>query len=357
MFKNRFLLLPFLVFITAFILDKILLLENIQTYFTKTMSEVNYQLKPELYEELKQYLAKHDRKKVLVYFGNSRALLFDNEYIEKTYPQWILYNFSVPGGSPDYTKYWLEIFKKENVRPDFILLDESIEIYNAENRIQIDEVLLNGISVSFLLRHLDRYSSKEFSDFVSKRLFQVYKYRPKLATIKERIEDDFRGLEMYRNWRKEIKSRLRKDRGSSSPNFMPGGVASEDQLLKFSEGDFQSYLGSFRLKKSMMAFQGESIQLIKELQIPYSVIWVRLSRPYFSLVMNREIQTDKGKSSAFNAWFPEMQKLHQQTTTDFWDMNRDASYSCDKFSDAGHMAPVCYKDYTDFIFTSLGKKG
>ena len=82
MLKNRFLLIPFFIFFIALGIDRILMLETIQTYFTKTVSEINFFHKPYLFNELKTYLAQKDRKKVLVLMGNSRALLFDNKYIE-----------------------------------------------------------------------------------------------------------------------------------------------------------------------------------------------------------------------------------------------------------------------------------
>lgn len=94
--------------------------------------------------------AKARSKKVFVYFGNSRALLFDNKYIAEHYPDWILFNFSVPGGTPDYFTFWLEQFKADNVKPDFILVDNSVEAFNFTARIKIDEVLVNGlVSLSF----------------------------------------------------------------------------------------------------------------------------------------------------------------------------------------------------------------
>jgi len=351
MLKHRFLFMPFLIFFSAFLLDKILLLESIQTYFSKTMSEVNFILKPELYQELKTYLQTPKRKKVLVYFGNSRALLFTNEYIEKKYPQWILFNFSVPGGTPDYAKFWLEKFKTDNIKPDFVLLDHSIEAYNADNKLNIDEVLVNGLDFSFLIRHINRYSSREISDFVAKQMFQLYKYRPKISTIKERIANDSMGLKLYREWRNDIKNKIRKERGSASPALhTTSAYTPDEELKKLAEGDFQMYLGSFRLKTSTLKFQQENIAILKEMQIPFATIWVRLSDPYLNLIMTRKITTDAGNTTAYNAWIGNIRKLD----ADFWDMNLDPEYKCNKFSDAGHMAPACYPDYTDFIFNRLG---
>jgi len=359
--KNRYLLVPFLVFFTAYVLDKILLLENIQTYFTRTMSEVNYVQKPVTYEELKEYLKLKERKKVLVYFGNSRALLFNNAYIEKKYPEWILFNFSVPGGSPDYATWWLEKFREEEVKPDFVLLDHSIEIYNSRNKLQIDEVLLNGLDFPFLMKYRDRYSSQEISDFIAKKLFQTYKYRPKLSTIISRMKNDSLELKVYRKWREDIRQKLVKNRGSASAMTAGAGgnagVMNNEALQKYSEGDFGTYLGEYQFKNSVLDFQQDNTDILKKMRIPHAAIWVRVSRPYFSLIMNKKVPVGNNSQTPFAAWFPEIEKFHNLNKFPFWDMNRDKNYNCDKFSDAGHMAPGCYPDYTDFIFNNIQAQG
>ena len=63
MLKNRFLLIPFFIFFIALGIDRILMLETIQTYFTKTVSEINFFHKPYLFNELKTYLSQKDIKK------------------------------------------------------------------------------------------------------------------------------------------------------------------------------------------------------------------------------------------------------------------------------------------------------
>ena len=322
------------------------------------MSEVNFIQKPVTYEELKKYLHQKNRKKVLVYFGNSRALLFSNNYIDKNYPEWILFNFSVPGGSPDYATYWLEIFHEDNVKPDFVLLDHSIEIYNSKNKLQIDEVLLNGLDFSFLMKYRNRYSTQEISDFIAKKLFQTYKYRPKLNTIISRTKNDFRDLKIYRKWRESIRNKLVKNRGSASPmvNINENvGVMNNETLQKYSEGDFNTYLGEFQFKNSVLDFQQNNSDILKQMNIPHSAIWVRVSRPYFKLIMNKEVSVDNELMTTFNAWYPKIEEFHKHNNIPLWDMNRDKNYNCDKFSDAGHMAPGCYPEYTDYIFTRLKK--
>ncbi|EMG00934.1 PF07611 domain protein [Leptospira borgpetersenii str. 200701203] len=83
MFRNRFLFVPFVIFIIAFGIDKLISSTALEPYYSLTLSDLNFRHKEFLFEELKDYLKKENRKKVLVYFGNSRALLFRNDYIEK----------------------------------------------------------------------------------------------------------------------------------------------------------------------------------------------------------------------------------------------------------------------------------
>lgn len=83
MFRNRFLFVPFVIFVIAFGLDKLISSTTLEPYYSLTLSDLNFRHKEVLFDELKDYLGKKNRKKVLVYFGNSRALLFRNDYIEK----------------------------------------------------------------------------------------------------------------------------------------------------------------------------------------------------------------------------------------------------------------------------------
>jgi len=354
--KNKFLLAPFLALLLAFVLDKVLLSENIQTYFSKTMSEINYSQKEELYKDLQSYLKQEDRRKVLVYFGTSRALLFENDYIESEYKDWTLFNFSVPGGTPDYTLYWLERFQEDNIRPDFVLVDQSVEAYNSAAVISLDDVLTNGLSVSFVLRHANKYSTSEISTLLAKRMFKTYHYRPKMATVLARVKDDFAILKSYRELRAGLKKSLKEGKGSAMTPGSSAGVMPEEMLKKSSWGDFHSYMVPFHFKDQPMYFLNLSYQILDQMEIPHAAIWVRLSRPYYSLIQNEMVQTrGKEKSTVYNLWYPAVMKFQNEHKVDLWNMNDDPKYNCNFFSDSGHMSPACYRDYTDYIFRELKK--
>ncbi len=356
LFKHRFLLLPLFVILITFLLDKLILLENVHTYFSKSLSDINYIQKNQLYDDLLLYLKSPNRKKVLVYFGNSRALLFDTSYIEKTYPGWTLFNFSVPGGKSDYTLQWMEKFENDQVKPDAFLFDHSVELYNASATLKVDETLTNGLDVSFVLRHFKLFTTDEISTLIAKRMFRSYQYRPKLEVIIARAKQKEKFLYSYRELRNNLLNRLNENRGSAMTPGTHQAILPEELLKKSSRGDFLSYLVPFEFSENTLSFLDQSIQIAKRLQVPSATIWVRLSLPYLDHIKNDKILiVGKGTDTVYGVWLPRILDYQTKTGIPFWNMNDDPNYNCNEFSDAGHMSPSCYKDYTDFILKRVIK--
>ncbi len=354
MLKNKFLFIPFIIFFIALGIDRILMLENIQTYFTKTVSEINFFHKPYLFDELKNYLAQKERKKVLVIFGNSRALLFNNKYIEERYPDWILFNFSVPGGGPDYFLYWLEKFKAENIRPDFILVDSSLELFNLTPIIKLDESLANGLDLNFVLRYANRYSRSEISSFLSKRLFRTYQYRPKLNTILQRTKNNFEVLIGYRAWRKQVFERLMIERGSASSEFYKNKTQPEETILKYALGDANSYLTPYNFNEDVLQFQEDNLHILHDLKVPSALIMVRVAPSFFEQYQKLTAKDSSGKSvSPYSVYLPKMLEISLKYQIPFLNMNDDPTYNCNAFTDASHMASECFNEYTDYIFQNI----
>ncbi len=354
--KNKFLLYPFWIFLFAFALDKAFLLEGVHTYFSKTLSDINYIQKNDLYESLKTYLNSPNRKKVLVYFGNSRALLFDNVYIESNYPGWTLYNFSVPGGKPDYTLQWAEVFQKDGVKPDFVLIDQSAELYNSTATLKVDETLTNGLDVFFVLKHWNKFSTEEKSTLLAKRLFRTYQYRPKLDVIIKRASQKEIFLYPYQALRAKFIGELAHGQGSAKTPGTHHETMPSARLKKSAFGDFHSYLVPFTFNERTFQFYKEASQIFKQMNVPQASIWVRLSLPYMELIRTQPVAKTTDKSqSVYSAWLPLVLNYQESVQIPFWNMNDDPDYNCNEFSDAGHMAPTCYRDYTDFILKRVTK--
>lgn len=352
--RNKFLLVPLLTILLAFLLDKILLFEDVHTYFSKSLSDINYIQKEDLYKDLKDYLSKPSRNKVLVYFGNSRGLLFNNDYIQRKYPGWIMYNFSVPGGKSDYTLQWMERFANDKVKPEFILFEHSVELYNSAATLKVDETLTNGLNVSFVLRHFSKFSIDDISTLIAKRMFRAYQFRPKLEVIIGRAKNKETFLYPYRALRDNLFSNLEKGKGSALTPGTHQAILPAELLKKSALGDFNSYLVPFRFSKPTLDFLDLSINLAKELEVPTAVIWVRLSLPYMDHIRNKKISVAEGKEgSVYEEWYPKIVEFQNRKKIPLLNMNDDPSYTCNEFSDAGHMSPSCYDAYTDYIFNNL----
>ena|GEM_PF-1609400 len=354
-FKEKVLLLPFLIFIIAFGLDKFLSLEGVHTYFSKTLSDINYIQKEELYQDLQKYLQTPQRKKVLVYFGNSRALLFNKDYIETKYPEWTLFNFSVPGGRPDYALQWAERFAQDGTRPDFVLFDHSTELYNSQASLKVDETLTNGLKVGFVLRHWKYFTTSEISTLLAKRMFYAYLYRPKLEVILARAKARETYLYPYQNLRMGFVSQLKLGQGSAITPGTHEGIMPEGLLKKSSFGDFNSYLVPFVFDDRMLYFFQGSVSEFRKIGVPMASIWVRLSLPYFELFKSQKVANEK-RETVYENWLPKIEDFQRKNQLPFWNMNDDKNYNCNAFSDAGHMSPACYVDYTNYIMKRVTEK-
>lgn len=354
--KHKYLLYPLWIFLFAFFLDKAFLLEGVHTYFSKTLSDINYIQKNELYESLKTYLNQPNRKKVLVYFGNSRALLFDNQYIESTYPGWTLYNFSVPGGKTDYTLQWAEKFFRDGVKPDFVLIDQSTELYNSTASLKVDETLTNGLDVFFVLKHWNKFSTEEKSTLLAKRLFRTYQYRPKLEVILRRASQKQIYLYPYQELRAKFMGELAIGQGSAKTPGTHHELMPLARLKKSAFGDFHSYLVPFSFNDRTFQFYKEAAQIFKNMNVPQASIWVRLSLPYMELIRSQPVaKFENNNHTIYSVWLPKVENYQNENEIPFWNMNDATDYNCNEFSDAGHMAPTCYRDYTDFIMKRVIK--
>lgn len=354
--EKKILLIPFLILASILLLDRFLTNSYFVRYYSNTLAYLNFSSKHDLYEDLREYLKQPlpERKKVLVFFGNSRSLLFPYHELRKKYPDWIIYNFSVPGGSPDYFLYWVERLTGEGLRPDFVVLDQSMEIYNKTPVLALDEVLVYGVSPGFLFRHWNRYSKEEWSVFLSKRMFHMYRDRPKLWRIKERLKNNSYWANNYAEAVVQTLNTLQDQKGSTARDASVVALA-EDQLIKRSESDFQSYLNPYTFHTDMLDMQRDSVRLLKNAKIPYATIWVRIARPYYKLYGTRKTETPEGQRIPLEIWNQEIRKFNEETQTTLWNMNDDPEYSCDDFSDPGHMSPSCYPAYGDFIFKKLSE--
>ena len=263
----------------------------------------------------------------------------------------------MPGGTPDYSYFWLQQFQEKGVRPDFILLDNSVESYNLDAKIKIDEVLVNGLTISFVLRHYSKYTKEEVSNLIAKRMFPSYQYRPNPKTALKRMKNNFEILRGFRFWRQRVRVRLQEERGSAASELSQNPVSSQENIKKIADGDFKSYMSPFRFNHNMLYFLENSVAIVQKMQVPTAIIWVKVAPYYLHLLKTQQVPTKAGskeKVFVYQKWFGELATLYKKMNVAFWNMNEDPKYQCNQFTDASHMATSCYPDYTDYIFQHMG---
>ncbi len=343
---------PVLVFLAAFLLDKLFFLGDLEHYFLTTASFKNYEHKVEMVDELDAYLKKEDRKKVLVIFGNSRTMPFSNEYIASAYPGWVLFNFSVPGGTSDYYLFILEKFRERNIRPDHAILAVTPQGMNETALVSLDEVMITGLPAGFVSRHASHYALDDLSNYIAKKSFLVYQYRPKLWVIQDRLEEGH--VEQFRNFLGLLEDALRKERGSVPVKAEEGVVDSEERMEAYARSIWKDFFVPFTLSSDQLYFTRQCLEILNGLDVPSDMVWVRVSQNLRTRIDQEPAETDVLKPRTVREiWEPEMRKLAQSENAGFLDMNFATDFPCDQFTDASHLSAACFDEFTDYLMNRV----
>ncbi len=349
-----YMLFPFLLFMAAFLFDKVFFIGDFPDYFLRTASFLNYDHKEVLREELKNYLSKKDRKKTLVIFGNSRTMSFDNTYFEKKYPDWILFNFSVPGGTSDLYAYHMEKFKEEGISPDYILFAVTPQGFNLVPSIAMDEVILNGLSFTFILKHFDRYTLDELTNYLAKKTFWSYRNRPRPAEISRRIKNDSQFAKTYHLFVERTRDQLIRERGSV-PYNIDSTVRHEDEnfLVEDARNTFRTFFNPFKLSQGQVDFTDDCVKIANQIGSRSALLWAKVGPELRRLINEEPVIDYSRKKTVREIWEPSMQRISQKYNVDIIDMNFEKTIACDMFYDASHMAGYCFHDFTDFLIRNI----
>ena len=355
-FKKRlFLWMPFLMLAIAFIVDKQIPLWGLQDYFLRTASFLSYEHKDRMLAELEAYSKRPDRKKILIVFGNSRTTTFDNRYIDQKYPGWILFNFSVPGGTSDYYLYRMQQFAERGIQPDFVLFAVSPEGINGTPAVAMDEVLLEGLPTSFILRNFYNYRVEHLTNFIAKRTFWGYQYRPKVGTIVRRMKNDGRELKDFRTLLQTQPAQFDRARGSV-PMHAGKSTVDDARLKVYAAAAFRDFLTPFKPSSGQLDFTERMLQLAREQKIPGALIWVKVG-PHLRALQNqkRVVETSNGKITITEYFLKEMNALAARYDSQLLDMNSGQApgIACEDFYDSSHMAAYCFGPLTDYIFAAI----
>lgn len=343
---------PFLVFLSAFLVDKLPFIGNTEDAFITTASFLNFDHKERMVLELRQYLKQPGRRHALVLFGNSRTMAFSRSYIEKTYPDWTLFNFSVPGGTTDYFYYLMRRFHEEDIHPEAIYFTVTPQGMNASPAVALDEVMVFGLPPGFIAREATAYSVDDLTNYAAKKAFLVYRYRPKLRVIQWRLADDH--LAEFRRVLQKTEASLDRERGSLPYDLDYRPPRNDVALEANAASIWKDYFVPFRLHSGQLDFTERSLRLAHDLGARTGLIWPKVSAPLRRRKAEERVAPDPagGRPRTVNeVWIPRMKEMTARTEAAWMDFNTDPQniFSCDLFFDASHMASGCLVPFMDRV--------
>ncbi len=345
---------PFLLLAAAFITDKLFFIGNFPSYFSKTGSFVNFDHKKILIDELEDYLRKPDRKKTMVIFGSSRTFSFNNAYIDSRHPDWIFFNFSVPGGTSDYYLYYLEQFQRRHIKPDFIYFAVTPQGFNDSSAIAMDEVMSFGLPASFVLRYSFRYKYSQLTDYAGKSLFLTAKIRPQINTLIDRMKNNSEKAVQYTQFISLSAENIARQRGSVSYGELTPGRVQPELLKKDSDSAWNNYLKPFTFSESQYAFTEDFLRITKAMDIPSALLWARVAPDLRRLKREKPAVipgNPENDLSVTEIWVPRMLILSERYGSPVINYNNENSLKCDEFFDASHMAGNCFPEFTDSLIS------
>jgi len=355
---RRFLLFPALILLAAFLLDKQLFLWRYPDYFLRTASFLSYDQKEKMLLDLEGYLKLPGRKKVLVVFGNSRTYGFDPEYIEEQNPGWTLFNFSVPGGTPDYFAYMMQRFVERDIRPDYILFAVTPQGYNARSALSMDEVMLNGLPPSFVAANATRFHVDEITNYVAKSLFWSYQYRLSYGAFKIRWRNNQYELYNFRVFMARSLVDMEENRGSVPRGIDYDPPRDPDRLREQAEDIYRNFLTRFRMKSGMLGFTRDMLEHAETLDVPRGLLWAKVGPHLREIMATRKAAPDAAgrEATIVETFRPAMRSIAEDHDALFLDMNYTDAIACDKFYDSSHLAGICFHEFGDYLFAEMLNK-
>lgn len=349
----RIFLVPFVLFFLAFFTDKLLYIGRFDDTFLRTATFLNYEHKVDMLDELDLYLRTPGRKKALVIFGNSRTMSFDHRYLEKEFPDWTWFNFSVPGGTTDYFYYLTTEFERRGIRPDAIVMTVTPQGFNATPAQPLDEVMISGLPVAFVIRNMRHFTTDDLMNYAAKKLFWNYRYRPKAEVILARLANNGQQLRIFRQFQYETGVRLRESRGSVSFQFQ--GIPAQDQefLAQHAKNTWNDFYRPYRISEGQMYFTEASLKKLRGNGIAVVLLWARVQKNLRD--MKNMLPVAPGKETVRAAWTPRMQELAARYNVPLLDMNYGESISCDLFYDSSHLASACFPEFSQYIMSHVKK--
>ncbi|GIX41019.1 MAG: hypothetical protein KatS3mg129_0752 [Leptospiraceae bacterium] len=327
--------IPLFLFFIVFILDKIFLIKKIQLLTQKDATFLYYQYKETLLNQLEKFYQNNkENKKILIIIGSSRLMFVDYKEFKKIYPEWEMYNFSVPVNSPAYYLYIIEKIIQRNIKPDLVLLESDLFQFNEYSPGFKKSNLPYTFDLSFVLRNFNLFERDEVSEFLGYYLFAGKKYPPDLYVLWKRITNpDDKILYIY--IKTEEYQKENNGCGLAAVPFREWYIRDLSEIEISSMGTKSWLYKNYKESERQWTFFRKTIHLLNEFQILYIII-----KPQVSPIMEEILQNDPIIQNAYKNWQLKINKIipHKQ-----WiDFTKSETFYCNTFVDGTHMSKECY---------------
>jgi hypothetical protein len=326
--------IPLFLFLLVFILDKVFLIKKIQLLTQKDATFLYYQYKDELIKNLEEFYKNKQTKKILVIIGSSRLMFVDYQNFKKIYPDWEMYNFSVPVNSPAYYLYIIEKIINRKIKPDLILLESDPFQFNEFSPGFKKSNLPYTFDLPFVIRNFNLFQREEVSDFLGYLLFAGKKYPPDLYILWNRIRNPEDKLLQIFNKTDEYQ-RKNNGCGLALIPFEDWYIRDLSELESSAMGTKSWLYANYKESERQWEFFRRTIDLLKRNEVKYIVI-----KPQVSPVMENLLKNDKVINHAYIRW---EEKIRNILPDKQWiDFSKSNTFYCNTFVDGSHMSKECY---------------
>lgn len=354
---KRLILFPLLLFAAFFVADKIFLLPSVQIKTQKDPTYLYYQYKYDLLDKLKTDFsneAKQERQvnfekskltgevalppKLLIVIGSSRLLFFDYQTFRRSFPEWEVYNFSVPVNAPAYYAYILERIYESGVRPDYLILESDPFQFNEYSPGFRQSNLKYSFDLRFILSHFSQFDSDDISAYLGRWLFAGMKFPPHPDRLLSLMQGKDRFLPMF----VETKLYTENTNGCGfSPIPVPGWFEKDFSTLSISSAGTVGWLySSYKVSTQQWKFFEQALEFPHNANTPVLILRPQVSRP-----MQHILDSDSTIVKHTQDW---KNRLDQLITNEvFLDFSKGEPYYCNAYVDGSHMAVECYDPVID----------
>ncbi|MFN3604119.1 MAG: DUF1574 family protein [Leptonema sp. (in: bacteria)] len=331
--KNKIFLYPTFLFLFLFLLDKIFLIKKIQFLTQKDATFIYYQYKTELLEKLKYTYQRQD-KKILILIGSSRLMFVDYSEFKKLYPDWEMFNFSVPVNSPSYYLFILEKIFKNQIQPDLILLETDPYQFNEFSPGFRKSNLPYTFDLSFVIRYFNLFEREEVSEFLGYSLFAGKRYPPDIPTLIERLRNpNEKILQIF--YKTELFQRENNGCGLPPIPLKEWYIRNLAEIELSAKGTIEWLYRNYKYSERQWIFFEKTINLLREKQAKFILV-----KPQVSPIMEEMLLKNPKIQYAYLIWNKKIKEIIQPN--EFIDFSHSQSFFCNTFVDGSHMSLECY---------------